>query len=82
MADDVADYRDVDPRIGSLADFDEMMSALKAVDIRVIVDMVPNHTSDEHELFIKAIKAKKGSAERNMFIFRDGESIASSSSTS
>ena len=72
-ADDVADYRNVDPRIGTLDDFDEMMAALNEVDIKVLVDIVPNHTSDDHEWFQAALKAGKGSPERDRFIFMDGE---------
>ena len=70
----MADYRNVDPRIGTLEDFDEMVAALKPFNIRVIVDIVPNHTSTDHELFKKAIASKPGSAERDFFIFRDGQS--------
>jgi alpha-glucosidase len=70
--DDVADYRNVDPRIGTLEDFDEMLSALRAVNIKVIVDIVPNHSSDDHEWFQAALKAGKGSKERSRYIFRDG----------
>ncbi|WWD16320.1 hypothetical protein CI109_100746 [Kwoniella shandongensis] len=69
---DVADYRDVDPKIGTLADFDEMLSALKTVGIKVMVDIVPNHSSDDHEWFQDALKAGKGSKERERYIFRDG----------
>jgi alpha-glucosidase len=69
---DVADYRDVDPRLGTLADFDEMISALHGRGIRVIVDIVPNHSSDQHPLFQTALGAPKGSPERDRYIFRDG----------
>ncbi|WVR03643.1 hypothetical protein IAU60_000638 [Kwoniella sp. DSM 27419] len=69
---DVADYRDVDPRLGTLADFDELVSALQAVDIKILVDIVPNHSSDEHPWFQDALKAGKGSRERERYIFRDG----------
>ena len=48
---DVDDYRDVDPRIGTLEEFDEMVAALHGVGIRLIVDVVPNHSSDRHEWF-------------------------------
>ncbi|BEJ11791.1 hypothetical protein CspHIS471_0202510 [Cutaneotrichosporon sp. HIS471] len=69
---DVADYRNVDPKIGTLADFDDMTSACKAAGIKVIVDIVPNHSSDDHEWFQAALKAGPGSPERNRYIFRDG----------
>jgi glycosidase len=71
--DDVADYRDVDPRIGTLADFDEMTSKLKEKGIKVIVDIVPNHCSEDHVWFQEAIKSPVGSEARSKFIFRDGE---------
>ncbi|MDO4613001.1 MAG: glycoside hydrolase family 13 protein [Actinomycetaceae bacterium] len=69
---DVADYRNVDPRLGTLADFDEMTSALHERGIRVIVDIVPNHTSRHHEWFRAALAAGPGSPERERYIFRDG----------
>jgi alpha-glucosidase len=69
---DVDDYRDVDPRLGTLADFDEMAAALHAAGIRIIVDIVPNHTSDRHAWFREALASPKGSAARDRYIFRDG----------
>jgi alpha-glucosidase len=69
---DVDDYRDVDPRLGTLADFDEMTVRLHARGIKVIVDIVPNHTSDRHAWFREALAAPKGSPARNRYIFRDG----------
>lgn len=70
----MADYRDVDPKIGTLEEFDEMTAAFQKVGIRVIVDIVPNHSSDDHEWFQAALKAGKGSPERERYIFRDGKS--------
>lgn len=70
---DVADYRNVDPKLGSLADFDEMLAALHERNIRVFVDIVPNHSSDQHEWFQAALKAAPGSPERDRYIFRDGK---------
>jgi alpha-glucosidase len=69
---DVADYRDVDPRIGTLEEFDEMVAALHAEGIRVVVDIVPNHSSNGHAWFQEALQAPKGSAARDRYIFRDG----------
>ncbi|WP_203579755.1 glycoside hydrolase family 13 protein [Microbacterium hibisci] len=69
---DVADYRDVDPRLGTLDDFDEMLAALHDVGIRVVVDIVPNHTSDQHAWFQEALAAGRGSAARRRYIFREG----------
>ena len=70
---DVDDYRDVDPKLGSLADFDEMLNKLHEVGIRVFVDIVPNHSSNRHEWFKEAIAAEPGSPARNRYIFRDGK---------
>ncbi|WP_144627480.1 glycoside hydrolase family 13 protein [Arthrobacter woluwensis] len=70
---DVDDYRDVDPRLGTLADFDEMVAALHAAGIRLIVDIVPNHSSDRHEWFREALTSEPGSPARNRYIFRDGK---------
>ena len=69
---DVADYCDVDPIFGTLADFDEMLAQAHARGIRIIVDLVPNHSSDQHEWFQKAIASPAGSPERARYIFRDG----------
>jgi alpha-glucosidase len=69
---DVSDYRDVDPRIGTLAEFDELLETGKKHNIRVIVDLVPNHCSSAHPLFQAALAAKPGSPERELFIFRPG----------
>lgn len=69
---DVADYRDVDPRLGTLADFDAMVEALHARGIHVVIDIVPNHSSDQHEWFQEALAAGRGSAARERYIFREG----------
>jgi len=70
---DVDDYRDVDPRLGTLGDFDQLVAALHEANIRLIVDIVPNHTSDRHEWFREALASEKGSPARERYIFRDGE---------
>jgi len=69
---DVADYRDVDPRLGTLADMDELIAALHARGIRMVVDIVPNHTSNLHAWFQEALTAGRGSTARDRYIFRDG----------
>ena len=69
---DVADFCDVDPLFGSLEDFDEMLASAHAQHLRVIVDLVPNHSSDQHPWFQQALAAAPGSAERARYIFRDG----------
>ena len=69
---DVADYRDVDPRFGTLADFDGLVADAHTLGIRVIVDIVPNHTSSAHAWFQAALATKRGSRERARYLFRDG----------
>ena len=69
---DVDDYRNVDPRLGSLTDFDAMVAAAHAAGIRVIVDVVPNHSSNRHTWFKAALAAAPGSAERARYHFLDG----------
>jgi alpha-glucosidase len=69
---DVADYRDVDPRFGTLADMDALIADAHQHGLRVIVDLVPNHTSDEHPWFRAALAAAPGSAPRRRYLFRDG----------
>lgn len=70
---DVDDYRDVDPRIGTLKQFREMVRDLHTAGIRLIVDIVPNHSSDQHVMFKEAISSPKGSPARERYIFRDGK---------
>lgn len=70
---DVADYRDVDPLFGTLADADAMIERAHELGLRVIVDLVPNHTSSEHEWFQQALAAGPGSPERDRYIFRDAK---------
>lgn len=69
---DVADYRDVDPLFGTLADADALVARAHELGVRVIVDLVPNHTSDEHVWFRAALAAGPDSPERSRFIFRNG----------
>ena len=70
---DVADYCDVDPIFGTLADFDAMTAKAHEYGIRVIVDLVPNHSSDAHPWFQAALAADPGSPERARYMFRDGQ---------
>lgn len=69
---DVADYRNVDPRFGTLADADALIERAHQLGLKVVVDLVPNHTSDEHEWFKAALAAAPGSPERSRYLFRDG----------
>ena len=70
---DVADYRDIDPRFGTLADMDELIAATHDHGMRILLDIVPNHTSDEHPWFRAAMAAGSGSPERARYLFRDGD---------
>ncbi|WP_245930450.1 glycoside hydrolase family 13 protein [Allonocardiopsis opalescens] len=75
MADggyDVADYRSVDPLFGDLAQFDALVADAHGAGLRIIVDIVPNHSSDEHTWFRQALAAPPGSPERARYLFRDG----------
>jgi alpha-glucosidase len=75
MADggyDVADYRDIDPLFGTLAEAEALIAAAHAHDLKVIIDIVPNHCSDQHPWFRAAVAAGPGSAERARFWFRPG----------
>ena len=69
---DVSDHRDVDPLFGTLEDADAMIARAHELDLRIIVDLVPNHSSSEHEWFRAALAAGPGSPERDRYMFRDG----------
>ena len=69
---DVADYRDVEPAFGTLDDGQRFIDDAHAHGIRVILDIVPNHTSDQHAWFVAALAAGPGSRERARYIFRPG----------
>jgi len=70
---DVSDYQDIDPMYGTLADFDQMVREGKRRDVRIIMDFVLNHTSDQHKWFLDS-KSSKISTHRNWYIWRDGQS--------
>lgn len=70
---DVADYRNVDPLFGDLDEFDKMLSRAHESGLKVIVDLVPNHTSDEHAWFKEALASPAGSHARNRYMFRTGK---------
>jgi len=70
---DVADYCNVDPLFGTLDDFDQLQSKAHELGLRVIVDIVPNHSSDAHAWFQAALASAEGSPERGRYIFRDGK---------
>ena len=70
---DVADYFDIEPTYGDLETFDRMVAAARDHGIRVMLDLVPNHCSSQHAWFQAAVKAGRGSREREHFWFRDGK---------
>ncbi len=70
---DVDDHREVDPRIGALDDFDEMVAALHTAGIRVLVDIVPNHTSNRHTWFTAALAGGPDAPERALYHFYEGK---------
>ncbi len=73
MADfgyDVADYCDIDPRFGTLSDFDSLIASAHCRNLRVILDFVPNHSSDRHPWFVES-RASRASPRRDWYIWRD-----------
>ncbi|MDN4472627.1 glycoside hydrolase family 13 protein [Demequina zhanjiangensis] len=70
---DVSDFCDVDPLFGTLEDFDALAARAHELGMRVVVDVVPNHTSSDHEWFSAALAAAPGSPERARYIFREGK---------
>ena len=77
MADfgyDVADYCDIDPLFGDLAAFDRLLADAHARDIRVLLDWVPNHTSDQHPWFLDA-RSSRDSPRRDWYRWRDGDGV-------
>ncbi|GAA3612847.1 glycoside hydrolase family 13 protein [Microlunatus ginsengisoli] len=78
MADggyDVSDFTGIHPMFGTIADADAFIADCHAAGLRVIIDVVPNHTSNEHPWFLEALAAPPGSAARDRFIFRDGQGL-------
>lgn len=69
---DVSDYCDVDPLFGTLDDADALIAQAHARGLKVIADIVPNHTSSDHEWFVEALESPHGSDERDRYFFRDG----------
>ncbi len=75
MADfgyDIADYRRVDPLFGTLADFDALASDVHARGLKLILDLVPNHTSDQHPWFVES-RSSRDNPKRDWYLWRDGK---------
>ncbi|MGQ4437483.1 MULTISPECIES: glycoside hydrolase family 13 protein [unclassified Streptomyces] len=70
---DVADYRAVDPMFGNLLDADALIRDAHGLGLRIIVDLVPNHSSDQHEWFKRALREGPGSPLRERYHFRPGK---------
>lgn len=70
---DVSDYCDVDPLFGTIEDAERLINRAHSLGLRIIIDIVPNHSSDQHEWFQKALQSPPGSAERARYMFRDGK---------
>ncbi|MFF7991072.1 glycoside hydrolase family 13 protein [Kitasatospora xanthocidica] len=70
---DVADYRAVDPMFGTLLDADALIRDAHELGLRIIVDLVPNHSSDQHEWFQRALREGPGSPLRDRYHFRPGK---------
>jgi alpha-glucosidase len=73
MADfgyDVADYCDIDPVFGTMADFDRLLADAHERDIRIVLDWVPNHTSDQHPWFLES-RSRRDNPKRDWYVWRD-----------
>jgi alpha-glucosidase len=69
---DVSDFSDIHPMFGTLADADAVIERAHELGLRVIIDVVPNHTSHRHPWFIDALRGAPGSPERDRYLFADG----------
>ena len=67
---DVADYCNVDPRFGTLADFDALVADVHARGLKILCDFVPNHTSDQHPWFVES-RSSRDNPKRDWYIWRD-----------
>lgn len=67
---DISDYKDIQPEFGTMADFDELLSEAKSRGIRIIMDLVINHTSDEHEWFCRALAGEE--KYKNYYVIKKG----------
>jgi alpha-glucosidase len=74
---DVADYCDIHPLFGTMADFDHLLAEVHGRGLKLILDLVPNHTSDEHPWFIESRSSRDPSAKRDWYIWRDPAPLSS-----
>jgi alpha-glucosidase len=75
---DISDPRDVDPLFGDLDTFDRLLTDAHQRGLRIVIDLVPNHTSNRHDWFQAAVAAAPGSRERARYIFQDGSGFGGS----
>lgn len=68
---DISDFTDIDPLFGTMEDFEEMVAKAKELDIKVIMDFVPNHSSDEHEWFTKSVN--NDPEYKDFYVWHDGK---------
>ncbi|MBR3234468.1 MAG: glucohydrolase, partial [Atopobiaceae bacterium] len=73
---DIADYRAIQPEYGTLEDFDRMLARAHELGIKIVMDLVTNHTSDEHAWFVESRKSRT-SPYRDYYIWRDGKTPGS-----
>ena len=72
---DIADYTNVNPSYGTIADFQQFLDEAHARNMQVMIELVINHTSDQHPWFEAARRAPKGSPERNMYVWSDTDKL-------
>ena len=68
---DVANYRDIDPIFGTLADFDRLLETIHQANLKLIIDLVPNHSSDQHTWFLES-RSSKTNPKRDWYVWEDG----------
>ena len=68
---DISDYQDIDPMFGTLSDMEELIAEAKKRNIRIIMDLVLNHTSDEHRWFLEAKKSRENPY-HDYYVWKDG----------
>jgi alpha-glucosidase len=69
---DISDYQDIMAEFGTMDDFDQLLKEVHARGMKLIIDLVPNHTSDEHQWFVES-RSSKDSPKRDWYIWRDGK---------
>lgn len=69
---DISDYENIAPEYGTLADFDQLVKEAKARNIRILLDLVMNHTSDKHKWFVES-RSSKNNPKHDWYIWRDGK---------